>query len=83
MKNTQSDLSPYAGNILEELKRHVGGVLKTRETDLMRLSDMHAERIIEAREELSKIMDELRERNLITYEKQGDRYIIRNTNEHE
>lgn len=83
MKNTQSGLSPYAGNILVELERHVGGVLKTRETDLMRLSDVHADRIIEAREELSKILDELRERNLITCEKQGDRYIIRNTNEHE
>ena len=71
-------LSSYARNILDELRGyHVDRLLKIREADLIRLSKVSAIRIIEARDELEKILNELKERNLITYEKQGDRYIIR------
>lgn len=71
-------LSSYARNILDELRRHhVDRLLKIREADLIRLSKVSAVRIIEARDELEKILNELKERNLITYEKQGDRYIIK------
>lgn len=77
MDSTQLTLSPYALNILEELKRHVGGLLKVREPDLIRLSKVPAVRIIEARDELEKCVNELKERDLITCEKQGERYIIR------
>ncbi len=78
MDTTQLTLSPYARNILEELKGHVGGLLKVREPDLIRLSKVPAVRIIEARDELEKCVNELKEHNLITCEKQGERYIIRN-----
>ena len=83
MYDAQSSLSSYAGNILEELKKHADGLLKVREPDLIRLSKVPAVRIIEARDEVEKSLNELKEHNLISYEKQGDRYIIRNTNEHE
>lgn len=78
MDSTQLTLSPYALNILEEVKRHVGGLLKVRESDLIRLSKGPSIRIIEARDELEKCLNELKEHNLITYEKQCDKYIIRN-----
>lgn len=81
MDNIQLTLSSYAQNILEELKRHVGGLLKVREPDLIRLSKVPAARIIEARDELEKSLSELKEHNLITCEKQSDRYIIRNIGE--
>ena len=81
MDTTQLTLSPYSQNILEELKRHAGGLLKVREPDLIRLSKVPAIRIIEARDGLEKALNELKECNLIAYEKQGDRYIIRNINE--
>lgn len=81
MDNTQLTLSSYAQNILEELKRHIGGLLKVREPDLIRLSKVPAIRIIEARDELEKSLNELKGHNLITYEKQGDRYIIRDIGE--
>ena len=78
MDNAQLSLSSYARNILEELKRHLGGLLKVREADLIRLSKVPAVRIIEARDELEKCLNELKEHNLIAYQKEGDRYIIRN-----
>jgi len=81
MENTQLTLSSYSRNILEELKGHVGGFLKLREPDLIRLSKVPAVRIIEARDELEKSLKELKEYNLITYEKQGDRYIVRDIDE--
>ncbi|MBU4311712.1 MAG: hypothetical protein KJ706_03220 [Candidatus Omnitrophica bacterium] len=83
MNNAQLSLSSYARNILEELKRHVGGLLKVREPDLIRLSKVPAIRIIEARDELEKSLNKLKEYNLITCEKQGDRYLIRDIGEKE
>lgn len=81
MDNIQLALSSYAQNILGELKRHVGGLLKVREPDLIRLSKVPAIRIIEARDELEKSLNELKEHNLIACEKQGDKYIIKNFSE--
>ena len=81
MDNTQLTLSAYAQNVLGELKGHVGGLLKVREPDLIRLSKVPAVRIIEARDGLERVLNELKECNLITYEKQGDRYIIRDIRE--
>lgn len=81
MDSIRSALSPYARNILEELRRHAGGLLKVREPDLIRLSKVPAVRIIEARDELEKCLNELTEHNLISYEKRGDRYTIRNISE--
>ena len=78
MNNTQLTLSSYARNIFDELKDHVGGLLKIREADLIRLSKVPAVRIIEARDELEKALNELKERSLVTCEKQGNRYMIRN-----
>ena len=78
MDNAQLALSSHARNILEELKGHVGGLLKVREPDLIRLSKVPSIRIIEARDELEKCVNELKEHDLITCEKQGERYIIRN-----
>ena len=46
MDNAQLTLSFYARNILEELKGHVGGLLKVREPDLIRLSKVPSIRII-------------------------------------
>jgi len=84
MNNTKLTLSSYARNILDELRRHhVDRLLKVREADLIRLSKVSVVRIIEARGELEKILNELKERNLITYERQGDRYIIRNISKRE
>jgi len=83
MDNPQLTLSSYAQNVVEELRKHVGGLLKVREPDLIRLSKVPATRIIEARDELEKSLCELKEQGIITYEKQGDRYIIRNTNPYE
>jgi len=77
MDKIQLTLSPYARNILEELRRHAGGLLKVREPDLIRLSKVPAVRIIDARDELEKCLNELTEHDFITYEKQGDRYFIR------
>lgn len=77
MDNTQLTLSSYARNILEELKEHIGGLLKVRESDLIRLSKVPAVRIIKARDELEKALNELKEHNFITYAKECDRYIIR------
>jgi len=77
MDNTQLTLSSYAQNILKELKGHVGGLLKVTEPDLIRLSKVPEIRIIRARDELEKCLNELKEYNLIMYKKQGDRYIIR------
>ena len=81
MDTTQLTLSPYARNILEELESHVGGLLKVREPDLIRLSKVPAVRIIEARDELEKCVNELEEHNLISCERQGERYIIRDISE--
>ncbi len=81
MDNTQLTLSTYAQSIFEELKGHVGGLLKVTEPDLIRLSKVPAVRIIAARDELKKCLNELKEYNLITYEKKGDRYMIRNIDE--
>ncbi len=78
MDDKQLTLSSYARNIFDELKKHVGGLLKVREPDLIRLAKIPSIRIIEARDELEKALIELKERNLIIYEKQGDKYIIRN-----
>jgi len=81
MDSIRLALSLYAQNILEELERHAGGLLKVREPDLIRLSKVPAVRIIEARDELEKCLNELTEHNLITYEKKGERYFIRDTGE--
>lgn len=81
MDNIQLTLPSYARNIFKELKRHIGGLLKIRESDLIRLAKISSVRIIEARDELEKCLNELKECNLITYEKQGDRYIIRDIGE--
>lgn len=78
MNNTGLILSSYARNIFDELERHADRILKVREDDLMRLSKVQLVRIIEAREELKKTLNELKEHDLIVYEKKGDRYIIKN-----
>lgn len=78
MNNTRLNLSSYAQNIFDELKRHADRILKVREDDLMRLSKVQLVRIIEAREKLKKTLNELKEHDLIAYEKKGDRYIIKN-----
>lgn len=80
MDNKELTLSSYAQNVLQELRRHVGGLLKVRESDLMRIAKISSVRIIEARDELEKSLNELKENNLITYEKH-DRYIIRDIGE--
>jgi len=76
-------LSSYSQNILKELKGHAGGFLKVREPDLIRLSQVPSARILEARDELDKCLAELERHNIVTYEKQGDRYTIRNIMEKE
>ena len=81
MDTTQVALSPYARNILDELQGHVNGFLKVREPDLIRLSKVPGTRIIQARDELEKCIKELEEHDLISCERQGERYIIRNTGE--
>lgn len=81
MDNTQLILSVYSRNILEELRSHVGRLLKAREPELMKLAKMPGMRIIEARDKLEKCLNELREGNLIIYEKQGDKYLIRDVGE--
>jgi hypothetical protein len=78
MNDALLTLSSCAQNILDELKRHKDRILKSREDDLIKLSKMQGIRIIEAREQLKTILDELKEHNLITYEKKGGRYIIIN-----
>jgi len=81
MDTTQLTLSPYARNILEELEGHINGLLKVREPDLIRLSKVPGTRIIQARDELEKCVRELEEHNLVSCERQGERYIIRNISE--
>lgn len=81
MDTTQLTLSPYAQNILDELGSHIGGLLKVREPDLIRLSQVPGIGIIQARDEFEKCVNELEEHNLISCERQGERYIIRDISE--
>ena len=77
MKKKYAKLSPYTQNILKELKRHVGGLLKVREPDLIRLSKVPSVRIIEARDAIENCLKEMAEHKLITFERLGERYVIR------
>jgi hypothetical protein len=81
MNTTQLTLSPHARNILDELGSHINGLLKVREPDLIRLSKVPGTGIIQARDELEKCVNELEEHNLISCERQGERYIIRDIGE--
>jgi len=81
MDIAQLDVSSHARNIVRELKGHANGLLKVREPDLIRVSGVPAVRIIEARDAVERCLNELKEQDLITYEKQGDRYVIRDVSE--
>jgi len=81
MDTTQLALSSYAQNIFDELENHVNGLLKVREPDLIRLSKVPSISIIQARDEVDKCIIELEKHNLISCEKQGERYIIRDISE--
>ncbi len=50
--------------------------LRIRESDLLKSSGISATRIIEARDELARCIEELKTNSLLTYEKEGDFYSI-------
>lgn len=74
---THDNLSPSAfqiySSIADQGRRKT---LRIRESDLLKSSGISATRIIEAREELARCIEELKTNSLLTYEKEGDLYNI-------
>ncbi|MDI6729813.1 MAG: hypothetical protein QMD44_12950 [Thermodesulfovibrionales bacterium] len=70
-------LPSYAQNIYDEVKRAGSKAVRAREDELIRLAGIPEPRIIKAREVLKKHLDKLEDNNLIQYEKEGDIYILK------
>lgn len=74
---TRDNLSPSAfqiySSIADQGRRKA---LQIRESDLLKSSGISATRIIEARDELARCIEELKTNSLITYERAGDFYNI-------
>lgn len=71
-----SRLSIYAQNIYDEVKRASGKPVRARVDELIRVARIPEPRIIKARGELKKNLDLLAKKELITYEEEGDTFII-------
>ena len=72
-------LSSYARNIFTELMENRARIIKNKEDAMVKLAGIAEPRIVKAREELEKCLEELEEENLISYEKDGVDYVIRGT----
>ena len=71
----------YARNILEEVKRAGGRPVRATWDELIRLAEIPEPRIIKAREELSKNLEVLSQKGIITYDQEGDTLVIRDNSE--
>ena len=70
-------LPSYARNIYSELMENRSRVIKQKEDALVKLAGIPEPRIIKAREELQRCLDELEDDNLIVVEKDGVEFTIR------
>ena len=70
----------YAQNIYDEVKRAGGKPVRAKRDEFIRVARIPDPRIIKAREELNKNLEVLVEKDLITYEQEGETVILRENN---